>query len=32
VTRGLKPGDRLIITGHRFVAPGQKVKVVSENK
>lgn len=32
VTRGLKPGDRLIIAGHRFVAPGQKVKVVSENK
>lgn len=32
VTRGLAPGDRLIIAGHRFVAPGQKVKVVSENK
>jgi len=32
VTRGLKPGDRLIIAGHRFVAPGQKVNVVSETK
>ena len=32
VKSGLKPGDRLIIAGHRFVAPGQKVKVVSEKK
>jgi membrane fusion protein (multidrug efflux system) len=32
VERGLAPGDRLIIAGHRFVAPGQKVNVVSENK
>ncbi len=32
VTRGLKPGDRLIVAGHRFVAPGQKVNVVSESK
>ena len=32
VTRGLEPGDRLIIAGHRFVAPGQKVNVVEENK
>jgi membrane fusion protein (multidrug efflux system) len=32
VTQGLSPGDRLIIAGHRFVAPGQNVKVVSENK
>ena len=32
VKRGLEPGDRLIIAGHRFVAPGQKVNVVSENK
>ena len=32
VTGGLEPGDRLIIAGHRFVAPGQKVNVVSENK
>jgi membrane fusion protein (multidrug efflux system) len=27
-TEGLKPGDQIIISGHRFVAPGQKVKVV----
>jgi len=32
VTRGLEPGDRLIIAGHRFVAPGQKVNVVLENR
>lgn len=32
VKSGLKPGDRLIISGHRFVAPGQKVNVVSGNK
>ena len=32
VTGGLKPGDRLIIAGHRFVAPGQKVNIVSEKK
>jgi len=32
VTGGLELGDRLIIAGHRFVAPGQKVNVVSENK
>jgi len=32
VTRGLTPGDWLIVAGHRFVAPGQKVNVVSENK
>jgi membrane fusion protein (multidrug efflux system) len=32
VESGLEPGDRLIIAGHRFVAPGQKVKVVSEKK
>jgi len=28
VTEGLKPGDQIIISGHRFVAPGQKVNVV----
>jgi membrane fusion protein, multidrug efflux system len=28
VTKGLKPGDRLIVSGHRFVTPGQKVKVI----
>jgi hypothetical protein len=32
VTAGLKPGDRLIVAGHRFVAPGQKVNVIAENK
>jgi len=32
VKSGLEPGDRLIIAGHRFVAPGQKVNVVSEKK
>ncbi len=28
VLSGLKPGDQLIVAGHRFVAPGQKVNVV----
>jgi RND family efflux transporter MFP subunit len=32
VKSGLEAGDRLIIAGHRFIAPGQKVNVVSENK
>jgi membrane fusion protein (multidrug efflux system) len=32
IRRGLKPGDRLIVAGHRFVAPGQKVEVVPEGK
>jgi membrane fusion protein (multidrug efflux system) len=32
VTRGLEPDDRLIVSGHRFVAPGQKVNVVSERE
>jgi membrane fusion protein (multidrug efflux system) len=32
VRSGLEPGDRLIIAGHRFVAPGQKVNIVSEKK
>jgi len=31
ITSGVKPGDRLIIAGHRFVAPGQKVNI-SESK
>jgi hypothetical protein len=30
VTAGLQPGDKLIIAGHRFVAPGQKVNIVSQ--
>lgn len=32
VTNGLSPGDRLIIAGHRFVAPGQKVNIVTEKE
>jgi membrane fusion protein (multidrug efflux system) len=32
ITSGLKPGDKLIIAGHRFVAPGQKVNIVPEEK
>ncbi len=32
ITRGLEPGDKLIIAGHRFVAPGQKVNIVPEKK
>jgi membrane fusion protein (multidrug efflux system) len=32
VKSGLEAGDRLIIAGHRFIAPGQKVNVVSENR
>lgn len=31
IMQGLEPGEQLIIAGHRFVAPGQKVNVVSEN-
>jgi membrane fusion protein, multidrug efflux system len=29
IRSGLTPGDQLIVAGHRFVAPGQKVDVVS---
>ncbi|MBN2313036.1 MAG: efflux RND transporter periplasmic adaptor subunit [Sedimentisphaerales bacterium] len=32
VRSGLKPGDKLITSGHRFVAPGQTVNIVSEKK
>lgn len=32
VTRGLEAGEQLIIAGHRFVAPGQKVNVVPQEK
>jgi len=32
VVSGLKPGDRLIVAGHRFVAPGQSVSIESEEK
>jgi len=28
IQSGLEPGDKLIIAGHRFVAPGQKVNIV----
>jgi len=31
IKSGIKPGDKLIIAGHRFVAPGQKVNI-SESK
>jgi membrane fusion protein (multidrug efflux system) len=30
VEDGLRPGEKLIIAGHRFVAPGQKVNIVEE--
>ena len=30
VTRGLEAGEQLVIAGHRFIAPGQKVNVVPE--
>ena len=32
VRSGLRPGDQLIVAGHRFVAPGQDVAVVPESK
>ena len=32
IRSGLAPGDQLIVAGHRFVAPGQKVDVVPESK
>jgi membrane fusion protein (multidrug efflux system) len=32
IESGLKAGEKLIIAGHRFVAPGQKVNVVKENE
>ncbi len=30
VLSGLAPGDELIVSGHRYVGPGQKVKVVEQ--
>jgi len=30
ILSGLKPGDRLIVAGHRFVGPGQAVEVIGE--
>lgn len=32
VREGLKPGDRLIIQGHRYVGPGQPVNVVERSQ
>jgi len=32
IESGLEPGDKLIIAGHRFVAPGQKVNIVTEKE
>lgn len=32
IERGLASGDRLIVAGHRFVAPGQKVRVIPETE
>jgi membrane fusion protein, multidrug efflux system len=32
VIQGLQPGEQLIVSGHRFVAPGQKVNVVPSGK
>jgi membrane fusion protein, multidrug efflux system len=30
ITKGLQPGDQLIVSGHRFVAPGQDVRVIPQ--
>lgn len=32
IRSGLKAGEQLIVAGHRFVAPGQKVEIVPEKK
>ena len=32
VTTGLSEGDRLIVAGHRFVGPGQRVNVVADEE
>jgi membrane fusion protein (multidrug efflux system) len=32
IRSGLVPGDQLIVAGHRFVAPGQKVDIVPGSK
>ena len=32
IKSGLEKGDKLIISGHRFVVPGQTVNVVEENQ
>jgi membrane fusion protein, multidrug efflux system len=31
VTSGLEPGEKLIVVGHRFVSPGQKINIVPES-
>jgi len=30
ITSGLKPGDKLIVAGHRYVGPGQSVKIATQ--
>lgn len=32
IRSGLQPGEKLIVAGHRFVAPGQNVDIVPESK
>lgn len=32
VTSGLKAGEQLIVAGHRFVSPGQKVQIIEGNQ
>lgn len=32
VTNGLDPGQKLIVDGHRLIAPGQKINIVSEDR
>jgi membrane fusion protein (multidrug efflux system) len=31
IVDGLQDGDRLIVSGHRFLAPGQKIRIVPES-
>ena len=32
IVSGLTPGEKLVVAGHRFLAPGQNVKIESETK
>jgi len=32
IVSGLAPGEKLVVAGHRFLAPGQNVKIESETK
>jgi len=32
ILSGLRPGDRLIVAGHRFVGPGQVVRIIEEGE